>query len=125
MSKSTINRLFFAAIAAVAIGTVVAIVTALAALAGGAISFDATAGVSVDAGAVAWAMVGFLVAAVIVGAGALAGLASWLGALANTARLPDKTWFAVLLVLGLWSFGFIAMVAYVLAGPDGKRPVTA
>jgi len=38
-----------------------------------------------------------------------------------TAQLEDKTWFLVLLVLGLLSFGFFAMIAYVLAGPDGAR----
>jgi hypothetical protein len=44
---------------------------------------------------------------------------AWIGALINTAQLPDKAWFVLLLVLGLLSFGFIAMVAYVIAGPDG------
>ena len=39
----------------------------------------------------------------------------------NTAELEDKTWFVVLLVLGLFSFGFVAMLAYVIAGPDGVR----
>jgi hypothetical protein len=28
----------------------------------------------------------------------------------------------LLLVLGLLSFGFIAMVVYVIAGPDGTKP---
>lgn len=53
--------------------------------------------------------------------GAIGGLISWIGALLNTARIDDKTWFILLLVLGLLSFGFIAMVAYVIAGPDGRR----
>ena len=51
--------------------------------------------------------------------GALAGLVAWIGAVLNTAQLEDKTWFIVLLVLGLLSFGFVAMIAYVIAGPDG------
>jgi hypothetical protein len=46
-------------------------------------------------------------------------IASWVGALLNTSRLDDKTWFVVLLVLGLVSAGWVAMIAYVLAGPDG------
>ena len=44
---------------------------------------------------------------------------AWIGAVVNTSRLEDKTWFVVLLVLGLLSFGFIAMLVYILAGPDG------
>jgi hypothetical protein len=41
--------------------------------------------------------------------------------LLNTAELTDKTWFIILLVLGLFSFGLVAMIAYVIAGPDGHR----
>jgi len=47
---------------------------------------------------------------------------SWIGALLNTIQLEDKTWFVLLLVLGLFSFGFVAMIAYVIAGPDGADP---
>jgi hypothetical protein len=54
--------------------------------------------------------------------GAIAGLVAWIGALINTAQLADKAWFVLLLVLGLLSFGFIAMVAYVIAGPDSTQP---
>jgi hypothetical protein len=66
-------------------------------------------------------MVGGFIAAVI---GGLVQLAAWIGALANTYRIEDKTWFAVLLaggVLGLafGLVGFVAMVAYLIAGPDG------
>ena len=52
-------------------------------------------------------------------AGVFGQFVAWIGALVNTARLDDKAWFVVLLVLGLLSFGFIAMLVYVLAGPDG------
>jgi hypothetical protein len=53
--------------------------------------------------------------------GALAQFVAWIGAVLNTSRLDDKTWFIVLLVLGLLSFGFIAMIVYLIAGPDGTR----
>jgi hypothetical protein len=43
---------------------------------------------------------------------------AWIGALFNTFRLDGKTWFVALLVLCLFSFGWVAMVAYVVAGPD-------
>jgi len=51
--------------------------------------------------------------------GAIGQFVAWIGAVVNTSRLGDKTWFVVLLVLGLLSFGFIAMLVYVMAGPDG------
>ena len=57
--------------------------------------------------------------------GSLGQFVAWIGAVVNTARLDDKTWFVVLLVLGLLSFGFIAMLVYVLAGPDGTAPAPA
>jgi hypothetical protein len=72
-----------------------------------------------------WAMVslmavGFAVAA----AGGVAQIAAWIGALINTQRLQDNTWFIVLLVGGVLGLafspvGFAVMVAYVVAGPDG------
>jgi hypothetical protein len=46
---------------------------------------------------------------------------AWIGAVLNTAQLPDKTWFVVLLVVGLLGLVFIATVAYVIAGPDGVK----
>jgi hypothetical protein len=46
---------------------------------------------------------------------------AWIGALVNTAQLDDKVWFIVLLVLGIWNLGVIAMIAYVIAGPDAMR----
>ena len=50
---------------------------------------------------------------------------AWIGAVINTSRLEDKTWFLLLLLLGLFSFGFIAMLVYVIAGPDGTQAATA
>ena len=44
---------------------------------------------------------------------------SWIGALLNTWQLDSKTWFAVLLLLGIFNLGFFAMIAYLIAGPDG------
>ncbi len=65
-------------------------------------------------------ILGFTAAA----AGGIVQLAAWIGALVNTYKIADKTWFAVLLVSGLLGFafgllGFAGMVAYLVAGPDG------
>ena len=67
-------------------------------------------------------MVGLAIVGVlaIIG-GSIAGLVAWIGALLNTAQLNDKAWFVALLLLGIWNLGFIALIAYVIAGPDGLR----
>lgn len=109
MSKPTITRLFVGAIVAVAAGLVLVLAAVWAAVA------------SDVAVTVTLVVVGSL--AMI--AGLVAGVASWIGALFNTAQLEDKTWFGSLLVLGLFSAGFLAMVGYVLAGPDGTAQGTA
>jgi hypothetical protein len=33
-------------------------------------------------------------------------------------RSLNRSWFLVLLLLGIFSFGFVAMIAYLIAGPD-------
>jgi len=45
---------------------------------------------------------------------------SWIGALLDTWQLESKAWFIGLLLLGIFNLGFFAMVAYVIAGPDGQ-----
>jgi hypothetical protein len=50
---------------------------------------------------------------------------SWIGALLNTWQLEDKLWFGALLVGGLLGLGVVAMIAYVLAGPDGTTQSVA
>ena len=105
MSKRTITRLFVGATVAVSAGAVLVLAAVWAAVASN------------------WIVTATLV---VVGslamlAGAVAAVVSWIGALLNTAQLADKTWFVSLLVLGLFSAGVLAMVAYVVAGPDGTR----
>jgi len=105
MSKRAITQLFVGAIVAVGAGLVLVLAAVWAAVAS-----DLVVTVTL-----------VVVGSAAVLAGTVAGVASWLAALLNTAQLEDKTWFLVLLVLGLLSFGFFAMIAYVLAGPDGAR----
>ena len=81
--------------------------------------------VGIHATAFGRVMIGLAAVAILVLiAAAITQFVAWIGAVLNTARLEDKTWFIVLLVTGLLSFGFIAMIAYLLAGPDDP-PVTA
>jgi hypothetical protein len=73
-----------------------------------------------------WTTVGLMTGGFAVAAGGgIAQLAAWIGAVINTYQIQDKTWFIVLLVggflsLGFALFGFATMVAYLIAGPDGK-----
>lgn len=71
-------------------------------------------------------VVGIVAGGILAAAGGLVQLVAWVGAMANTYRLADKTWFAVLLVGGVIGFmfglaGLAVMLAYVIAGPDGME----
>jgi hypothetical protein len=118
MSKSSITRLFAGAIAAVVVGFTIGIAGVAAALANGAVVIRGSEVVTLNGGPFAWAIAALIVASLVLAAGTLAAIASWAGALLNTYRLDDKAWFVVLLVTGLVSLGWVAMIAYVFAGPD-------
>jgi hypothetical protein len=74
-----------------------------------------------------WTTVGFTVVGFTVAlVGSIIQLAAWIGALVNTYQLEDKAWFIGLLIGGLLGLasgiiGFAAMIAYIVAGPDGMR----
>lgn len=131
MSKATVTRLFVGSLVAIVAGFLLGFTACVAAIANGVFVMNGPDVVGFNATPFAWTMVMIaIVATVALVGGAIGGLVAWIGALINTAQLEDKTWFIVLLVLGLLSFGFFAMIAYVIAGPDGSRarpaqPVTA
>ncbi len=128
MSKSTISRLFVGGLIAVIAGVVLAIAALAVAIFGGAFVMDGPDVAGLQPTPYAWALVIFgMIAVVALIGGSIAGLVAWIGALINTAELEDKTWFVLLLVLGLLSFGLVAMLAYVIGGPDGtsRRPLSA
>ena len=122
MSKSTVSRLFVGGLVAVIAGVILGVAAVAVAYFGGAFIMDGPDVVGIQPTPYAWALVilGLLAVVALIG-GSIAGLVAWIGALLNTAELDDKTWFIVLLVLGLLSFGLVAMLAYVIAGPDGRR----
>src|SRR4051794_23798731 len=123
MTKSSVTRLFVGAIASFVAGLLLAIVGVIAAFANGVFVMSGPDVVGFSGSTFSWTAVALIVVGGLAMAGAaIAGLVSWIGALLNTVELEDKTWFVLLLVLGLFSFGFVAMVAYVIAGPDGLRP---
>jgi hypothetical protein len=126
MSKTTITWVFVGGVMAIVAGAILSLATVLAAIAGGVIIVEGSEVVGVNGGTLAWSLVGLVIGMLAIIGGSIATLAAWIGALLNTVQLDDKTWFVLLLVLGLFSFGFLAMIAYVIAGPDGsKQPVIA
>lgn len=118
MSKASISRLFLAAVVAVAAGLAVALGSLVAAIAGGVVTIGGPSVVTVDGEVIAGSLPWLLIAALLAAGGAIAAVASWIGALLNTWQLEDKTWFVALLALGLVSLGWIATITYVIAGPD-------
>lgn len=126
MTKPTITRLFIGSVLAVIAGLVLGFAAIIVAFAGNAFVMDGPDVVGFTGDPFAWSMVGIaFVGFLAVIGGSIGGLVAWIGALLNTAQLDDKVWFIVLLVLGILSFGLIAMIAYVIAGPDATRPVPA
>jgi hypothetical protein len=120
MAKTTVTRLFIGSILAIAAGVILGFAAVIFASANGALVMNGPDVTGVQNNALAWTMVALtLIAGVAMVGGAIGQFVAWIGAVLNTFRLEDKTWFVVLLVLGLVSFGFVAMLAYVVAGPDG------
>lgn len=120
MTKPTITRLFVGSITAIVAAIVLGAFACIWAFANNVFQVQGPDVVGLNSSTATWITIGVIVLAglAIVG-GAIGALVAWIGALLNTSRLEDKTWFILLLVLGLLSFGFFAMVAYVIAGPDG------
>jgi len=122
MTKATVTRLFVGSAIAVASGAILAVAAVWIAIANDVFILNGNDIVGLRWTAVTWATLGLgLVGSLAVIGGMIAGLVSWIGALLNTSQLESKTWFLVLLLLGIFSFGVIGMLAYVIAGPDGAR----
>jgi hypothetical protein len=121
MSKATVTRLFIGSLIAAAAGAIVAIAAVWLAIANEVFVMSGQDIVGIQGGALAWSLLGLgLVGGVAIVGAIVSGLVAWIGALLNTWQLDSKTWFAVLLLLGISNFGFVAMIAYVLGGPDGQ-----
>ena len=120
MSKSSVTKLFLGSTIAFVAGVLLGLAAIIGTFAGGGFVMNGPDVVDVANPQFTWPLIALiLIAGVAIVGGAIGGLIAWIGALLNTARLEDKLWFILLLILGLLSFGFIAMVAYVIAGPDG------
>jgi hypothetical protein len=129
MTKPTITRIWIAGVIVLAAGLILGFLSLGLMLAYGGTFTQAASGNGYDfvptLDGFFWTMVGLIIIGFTVAAvGGIVQLAAWIGALVNTYRIEDKTWFLVLLIGGLLGLafgmvGFAAMIAYVIAGPDG------
>jgi hypothetical protein len=121
-SKKNVTRLFVGAVALVAAGLVLGFAALWAALASDAIDVGGSDFIDVNGGSGAWTALGLVISgSLAILGGTVAAVVSWIAALLNTRQLEENTWFASLLALGLLGFGVVAMIAYVVAGPDGTQ----
>ncbi len=126
MHKTLIRKLFVGSLIALAGGLVLLAVAGGLAYANSSLVRQGSDVTGIHATALGWVMIGLAVVAILVLiAAAITQFVAWVGAVINTAQLQDKTWFIVLLLTGLLSFGFIAMIVYLIAGPEDAQPVTA
>ena len=120
MSKATVTRLLIGSWIAVLAGAVLAVAAVWLAVANDVFVMAGPDITGIRGSALAWSLLGFgLLGALALVVGLIGGIVSWIGALSNTWRLDSKAWFVGLLLLGIFNLGFFAMVAYVIAGPDG------
>jgi hypothetical protein len=121
MSKATVTKLFIGAGLAIIAGAVLAFVAVGIAIASNVFVMTGSDIVGLRGSPLAWVSLAIGTVGVIAFIGGMiAGLVSWIGALLNTWQLDSKAWFIGLLLLGIFNLGFFAMVAYLIAGPDGK-----
>jgi hypothetical protein len=126
MAKAAIGRLFWGSLIAFAGALILLAAAGGLALANSSLVRDGPDVTGIRENAFGWVMAGLAVVAVLVMiAAAITHFIAWVGAVINTAGLKDKTWFIILLVTGLLSFGFIAMIIYLSAGPDDPPRVSA
>jgi hypothetical protein len=122
MSKPTVTKLFVGSLIAIVGGVVLLAAAVLLAFANGSFVMSGPDVTGINPSGFTWTMVGLATVGILATVGGAIGqFVAWIGAVINTSRLDDKTWFIVLLVLGLLTFGFIPMLVYVVVGPDGTR----
>jgi hypothetical protein len=122
MTKSMIVKLFWASLIGLVAGLVLMGITVALAISNHIFVMSGPDVAGIKSGALSWTLLGLIgLAVLLLLFAAVAHFVAWIGAVLNTAHLPDKTWCVVLLVVGLLGLVFIATVAYVIAGPDGVK----
>jgi hypothetical protein len=122
MTKSLVVKLFWGSIIGLVAGLVLMGITFALAISNDIFIMSGPDVTGVKSGVLPWILLGLMgLAMLLLLFAAVVHFVAWIGAVLNTAQLPDKTWFVVLLVVGLLGLVFIATVAYVIAGPDGVQ----
>jgi hypothetical protein len=120
MTKSMIVKLFWGSLIGLVAGLVLMGITVALAISNHIFVMSGPDVTGIKSGALSWTLLALMgLAVLLLLFAAVAHFVAWIGAVLNTAHLPDKTWCVVLLVVGLLGLVFIATVAYVIAGPDG------
>ena len=121
MYKATVNKLFIGSLIALGAGAIASILAIELAIANNVVVMDGNDIAVIQGGALAWALLGLaFLGALTAAGGVIAGFIAWIGAVLNTWQLESKAWFVALVLTGIFNFGFISMLIYVVAGPDGK-----
>jgi hypothetical protein len=122
MTKSLVVKLFWGSLIGLAAGLILMGITFALAINSDIFIMRGPDVIGIKSGVLSWTLLGLMALAMLLLLFAAAvHFVAWIGAVLNTAQLPDKTWFVVLLVVGLLGLVFIATVAYVIAGPDGVK----
>jgi hypothetical protein len=122
MTKPTIVKLFWGSLIGLVAGLVLMGITFALAISNDIFVMSGPDVTGIKSGVLPWTLLGLMgLAMLLLLFAAVAHFVAWIGAVLNTAQLPDKTWFVVLLVVGLLGLVFIATVAYVIAGPDAMK----
>jgi hypothetical protein len=122
VTKSTVVKLFWGSLIGLVAGFILMGITFALAINNEIFIMSGPDVTGIKSGALTWTLLSLCALAMLLLLfAAVAHFVAWIGAVLNTAQLPDKTWFVVLLVVGLLGLVFIATVAYVIAGPDGVK----
>ena len=125
MRKATVVKLFVGSLIGLGAALVLFFVAGALAMMNGVFVMNGPDVVGVNPSWFGWTMIGLAaLAALAMAAAGIVQFVAWIGAVFNTAGRLDKTWFVVLLVLGLFSLALPAMIAYVIAGPDDAETVS-
>jgi hypothetical protein len=122
MTKSLVVKLFWCSLIGLVAGFILMGITFALAINNEIFIMSGPDVIGIKSGVLPWILFGLCaLAMMLLLFAAVTHFVAWIGAVLNTAQRPDKTWFVVLLVLGLLGLVFIATVAYVIAGPDGVK----
>ena len=134
MTKRTITIMWLIGVGVMIVGGLLALFTSLALASHiGAATNNFQPGVNYVPDSTFWTLVSFIILGGIAALGSIVvQLVAWIGAVINTNRLVDKTWFNVLLWCGIAAIvlslltagvgtlvGWGLMIAYLVGGPDG------